>query len=148
MISTLGQVLVLISLLACAVGIPAGYLSGVRRSTAGLRLARRMAWVYFGAMALATLAMEYALVTRDFSVSYVAMVGSKATPLHITIVSLWSSLEGSILFWGFILGCFILAVAVLQKRGHEDYLAYTLGTLFVIAAFFSFLISGVANPFD
>ncbi|MCP4204540.1 MAG: heme lyase CcmF/NrfE family subunit [bacterium] len=147
MISTLGQILVLISLLACAVGIPAGYLAGARRSAEGLRLVRRLAWVYFGAMMLATLAMEYALVTHDFSVSYVAQVGSRATPLHITIVSLWSSLEGSILFWGFVLGCFIVAVAVLQKRGHEDYLAYTLATLFVIGAFFSFLISGVANPF-
>jgi cytochrome c-type biogenesis protein CcmF len=98
-------------------------------------------------MTLATLAMEYALVTHDFSVAYVAQVGSLATPLHIAIVSLWSSLEGSILFWGFILGCFTVAVAVLQKRGHEDYLAYTLATLFVIGAFFSFLISGVANPF-
>ncbi len=148
MISTLGQILVLISLLACAVGIPAGYLSGARRSAEGLRLVRRLAWVYFAAMALATLVMEYALVTHDFSVSYVAQVGSLATPLYITIVSLWSSLEGSILFWGFILGCFTVAVAVLQKRGHEDYLAYTLATLFVIGAFFSFLISGVANPFS
>lgn len=147
MISTLGQILVLISLLACAVGIPAGYLSGYRRSERGLTLARRMAWVYFGAIAAATLLMEYALVVHDFSVSYVAQVGSRATPLHITIVSLWSSLEGSILFWAFVMGGFTLAVAVLQKRGHEDYLAYTLATLFVIGAFFSFLISGVANPF-
>ncbi|MFQ5526287.1 MAG: heme lyase CcmF/NrfE family subunit [Thermoanaerobaculia bacterium] len=147
MISTLGQILVLVSLLACAIGIPAGYLSGARRSARGLVLARRMAWVYFGSMALATLAMEYALVTHDFSVSYVAQVGSKATPLHITIVSLWSSLEGSILFWAFVMGLFTVAVAVLQKRGHEDYLAYTLATMFVIGAFFSFLVSGVANPF-
>ncbi len=147
MISTLGQALVLISLLACAVGIPAGYIAGARRSTAGLVLVRRMAWLYCGSIALATLLMEYALVTHDFSVSSVAQVGSRATPLHITIVSLWSSLEGSILFWAFVMGCFTLAVAVFQKRGHEDYLAYTLATLFVVGAFFSFLISGVANPF-
>ena len=141
MISTLGQILVLLSLLICAAGAPLGFIAGARRSAAGLVLARRLAIAYGALMLLATLAMEYALLTRDFSVSYVAQVGSHATPTHITIVSLWSSLEGSILFWGLILGAFTAAVAVLQRRGHEDYLAYTLGTLFAVGIFFTYLIS-------
>lgn len=147
MISTLGQILVLLSLLICAAGAPLGFIAGARRSAAGLVLARRLAIAYGVLMLLATLAMEYALLARDFSVSYVAQVGSHATPTHITIVSLWSSLEGSILFWGLILGAFTAAVAVLQRRGHEDYLAYTLGTLFAVGIFFTYLISGPANPF-
>ena len=56
----------------------------------------------------ANLTMVYALVTHDFSVKYVAQVGSRATPLVFTIVSLWSALEGSILFWGAILGIYVL----------------------------------------
>ena len=36
-------------------------------------------------MLAANVLMEYALVTHDFSVSYVAQVGSRATPWHITI---------------------------------------------------------------
>jgi cytochrome c-type biogenesis protein CcmF len=147
MISTLGQGLVLLALLCCAVGIPVGFAAGARRSTVGLAWSRRLALAFAVAMTLATLTMEYALITHDFSVSYVAHVGSRATPLVITIVSLWSSLEGSILFWGFVLGLFTAAVAYLQRRGHEDYLAYTLGTLFAIGLFFSFLIAGPANPF-
>jgi cytochrome c-type biogenesis protein CcmF len=147
MISSLGQGLVLIALLVCAVGVPVAFSAGARRSATGLAWSRRLALSFSAAMVLATLAMEYALVTHDFSVSYVAHVGSRATPLHISIVSLWSSLEGSILFWGFILGIFTAAVAYLQRRGHEDYLAYTLGTLFTVGLFFSFLIAGPANPF-
>ncbi len=146
-VSYLGQGLVLAALLVCVIGVPVGYLAGARRSLEGLALARRLAWLYFGAMTAATLVMEYALLRHDFSVSYVANVGSRATPPWISIVSLWSSLEGSILFWGFVLAAFTLAVAVLQRRGHEDYLAYTLATLFVIGVFFTFLISGPANPF-
>ncbi len=147
MISALGQILVLLALLTCAAGAPIAYMAGARRSPQGLLLSRRLAFAFAGFMLLATLAMEYALVTRDFSVSYVASVGSRATPLHITIVSLWSSLEGSILFWGLVLGGFTAAVAMLQRRGHLDYLGYTLGTLFAIGLFFSFLIAGPANPF-
>jgi cytochrome c-type biogenesis protein CcmF len=91
--------------------------------------------------------MEWALVRHDFSVSYVAQVGSTTTPLHITLVSLWSSLEGSILFWGGVLGLYTIGVAYLQRRGHEDYLAYTLATVLAVGVFFCFLLAGPANPF-
>ncbi len=36
---------------------------------------------------------------------------------------------------------------MLQRRGHEDYLAYTLATMMAVGLFFSFLIAGPANPF-
>ena len=147
MTSQLGSAAVLLALLTCAIGAPLGFFAGASRSSAGLQWTRRMALAFGLFMVLANLIMEYALITRDFSVSYVASVGSLATPLHITIVSLWSSLEGSILFWGLVLGLFTAGVTVLQRRGHEDYLAYTLGTLFAIGLFFSFLIAGPANPF-
>jgi cytochrome c-type biogenesis protein CcmF len=143
----IGQTLILLSLLVCAVGAPIGFAAGYQRSERGLAWTRRLALLFAGLMGLATLVMEIALIRHDFSVSYVASVGSRATPLHITIVSLWSSLEGSILFWGFVLGMFTAAVAYLQRRGHEDYLAYTLGTLFSVGLFFSFLIAGPADPF-
>ncbi len=147
MTGQLGLGLVLLALLACAVGAPVAFAAGAARSATGLAWSRRLALAFAASMLLANLVMEYALLTRDFSVSYVAQVGSHATPLHITIVSLWSSLEGSILFWGLVLGGFTAAVAILQRRGHEDYLAYTLGTLFLVGLFFGFLIAGPANPF-
>jgi cytochrome c-type biogenesis protein CcmF len=145
--STLGQLCVLASLLVCAVGAPVAFAAGASRSARGLQWSRRLALAFAGCMLAANLVMEYALITNDFSVYYVSQVGSLATPLHITIVSLWSSLEGSILFWGFVLGAFTAALVVLQRRGHEDYLAYTIGTLLTTGLFFSFLIAGPANPF-
>ena len=147
MISNLGLGLVLLALLICALGVPVAFAAGVRRSQRGLEMSRRLAYVFGATMLLANVVMEYALIARDFSVSYVAQVGSHATPLHITIVSLWSSLEGSILFWGLVLAGFTAAFAYLERRGHEHYMAYSLGTLFAIGLFFSYLIAGPANPF-
>jgi len=147
MVSSLGQGLVLLGLFACAVGVPVGYYAGAARSLQALAWTRRLTFVFALAMTVATALMVWALVAHDFSVSYVAQVGSLATPTHITVVSLWSSLEGSILFWGFILGGFAAAVAALQKSGHEDYLGYTLATVLVVGTFFCFLIAGPANPF-
>ena len=147
MLSTLGQGCVLLGLLICCVGAPAGFAAGKLRSAAGLVLVRRLAIAFALSMIAASGVMWYALITHDFSVSYVAQVGSLSTPLHITIVSIWSSLEGSILFWGLVLGLYIGAVAVLQRRGHEDYLAYTLATMMCVGIYFCFLIAGPANPF-
>ncbi len=147
MLSTLGQALVLVALACCAFGAPLGFAAGLRRSPRGLVWMRRLALVFGAALTLATMVMWYALLSHDFSVSYVAQVGSRATPPDITIYSLWSSLEGSILFWGFVLGLFTAALAVLQRRGHEDYLAYTLAVVFCVGGFFTYMIAGPANPF-
>ena len=147
MTSQIGQGLVLLALLACALGAPIGFVAGATRSAVGLLWTRRLALAFAAAMLVANVLMEVALLKHDFSVSYVAHVGSLATPWHITLVSLWSSLDGSILFWGLILGLYTAGVAILQRRGHSDYLAYTLATLLSVGLFFSLLIAGPANPF-
>ena len=91
--------------------------------------------------------MEYALITNDFSVSYVAKVGSTTTPLWVTIVSLWSSLEGSILLWAFVLNGYIAAFAWATKGKICRTLVLCLGCLIRALLFFSFLVAGVADPF-
>jgi cytochrome c biogenesis factor len=89
---------------------------GVRRREAGLvRSARAAAYTCFGLLTVANLAMIYGLVTHDFSIGYVAQVGSRATPVFFTVISLWSALEGSILFWGWVLA-FYAALAMWLTR--------------------------------
>ena len=145
--AALGRILILGSLLAAAAGAFLGFASARSRSFDGLRWARRMAYVYAALIMGATLLMEYALLTHDFSVAYVAQVGSRAVPAWVTIVSLWSSLEGSLLFWGFVLGAYV-ALAVYFIRGqYLEYQPAAIGIWLSCAAFFSFLLAGPANPF-
>jgi cytochrome c-type biogenesis protein CcmF len=147
MTATLGRFLVLASLLISTVGAMVAYAAGRGRSEQGLRLARRFAYAYGLLMIAATLVMEYALLTHDFTVGYVAQVGSRTVPTWVTIVSLWSSLEGSILFWGLILGLYIAGATWFTRSEHADYMGYAIGTWLGCATFFSFLIAGPANPF-
>jgi cytochrome c-type biogenesis protein CcmF len=145
--STLGYSAVL-GALACAIfGAVVGIGSGIARRDSGLPWVRRAAIGFFGFMLLANLIMVYALLTHDFSVQYVAHVGSRATPTVYTVVSLWSALEGSILFWGIILGSYVLAFALTQKDAHTRYMSLALGTMLGVGVFFAFLIAGPANPF-
>ena len=82
---------------------------GARPSASGAAWTRRLAYAFAGLMAAANALMVYALLTHDFTVSYVAQVGRGRCPTWVSFVSLWSSLEGSILFWGLVLGAYIAA---------------------------------------
>ena len=147
MIASLGRILILASLLAAAAGSLIGFYAGRTRSAEGLTWARRFAWLYATLIMGATGVMVYALLVHDFSVGYVAQVGSRLIPTWVTIVSLWSSLEGSILFWGFVLGAYIAAATFFTRGQYAEYQPDAIGVWLACAAFFSFLIAGPANPF-
>ncbi|HEY0142927.1 MAG TPA: heme lyase CcmF/NrfE family subunit [Thermoanaerobaculia bacterium] len=147
MIPSLGRILILASLFAAAAGAILGFVSGRTRSLDGLKWARRFAYAYSALIIAAALLMEYALLRHDFSVSYVAQVGSLSVPTWVTIVSLWSSLEGSILFWGFVLGVYVLAATLFTRNRYTEYQPYAIGVWLATAAFFSFLLAAPANPF-
>src|SRR6266478_6005566 len=147
MVPILGRTLILLALLAASAGSIVGFATGARPNAAGWKWARRLAYAFAAFMALANLTMEYALLTHDFSVSYVAHVGSRAVPTWVSIVSLWSSLEGSILFWGLVMGVYV-AVATWRKADeHPEYMPYAVGVWLACGAFFSFLLAGPAQPF-
>ncbi len=145
--ATLGRILILGSLLSAAAGALLGFAAGRTRSMDGLKWARRFAYLYAALIIGATLLMEYALLTHDFSVGYVAQVGSRAVPVWVTIVSLWSSLEGSILFWGCVLGSYIALATFFTRDRYVEYQPDAIGVWLSCAAFFSFLLAGPANPF-
>ena len=147
MISILGRVLVLISLAACGIGAVSGIAGGVKRSADAWKWSRYSAYAAFIAITGAILLMEYALIFDDFSVSYVAKVGSTTTPLWVSIVSLWSSLEGSILLWAFVLNGYIATFAYITNNKYKEYSSYALGIACGIGVFFSFLVAGIADPF-
>ncbi|MFP2957888.1 heme lyase CcmF/NrfE family subunit [Myxococcus sp. 1LA] len=141
-----GYGLVLGGLAFAAFGALVGLVSGLRRSDAGFPWVMRAVWGFAACMIGSNLVMVHALVTHDFSVRYVAQVGSRATPLAYTVVSLWSALEGSILFWGFIMGGYIAAFAYIHRKEHARYMQLALGTMLAVGVFFAFLIAGPANP--
>jgi cytochrome c-type biogenesis protein CcmF len=91
--------------------------------------------------------MVRALLAHDYSVKYVALVGSNSTPTVYTLVSLWSALEGSILFWGAILGVYVAAFAWVNRHRDAKFVALCLSVMLLVGCFFGFLIAGPANPF-
>src|SRR4051794_29786625 len=120
--STLGYGLILFGL-ACAVfGAVAGLYTGLTRPESAPPRIQRAVYGFSASMLASNLVMVAALLNHDYSVKYVAQVGSNSTPTIFTIVSLWSALEGSILFWGAILGVYLFAFAWTYRKEHGRYM--------------------------
>ena len=134
----------------------AGALAGVGVAVLGL-LGRRRGWwrdsaMLVGLMAAAAggafLVMERALITRDFTVSFVAQHGSSRTPAVFNVATLWSALEGSILLWTLVLCGYVVAVVIkFRDRRDDPMMAWVMLTLFVVCGFFFLLMVGPARPF-
>jgi cytochrome c-type biogenesis protein CcmF len=147
MIGALGSSALIVALCIAAAGACLA-VAGARAARQDLvRGAYAAVYTNFALLTIANVAMVYALVTHDFSVSYVAQVGSRSTPLLYTVISLWGALEGSILFWGWVLAGYG-ALVVHQHRARPGALVpYAAATLLGVAVFFSILLVGPANPF-
>ena len=113
-----------------------------------LRMSRTYAFMILGAALLSFFAMERALITRDFSLEFVATNGSSKTPALYNVATLWSALEGSILLWTLILAGYCVAVVLkFRKRLTDPLVGWAMLTMFVVALFFFGLMLGPANPF-
>jgi cytochrome c-type biogenesis protein CcmF len=145
--SALGYVAVYAALLLSLLGGVVAFSALGPGRAARARLARRAAYGVFVAASVAVATMVYALVTHDFSVGYVAQVGSRSTPLFYTVISLWSSLDGSILFWGWLLAGYTVAVVHIYRNRYRELMPAVTGTLLAVNVFFWLLLAWPANPF-
>lgn len=144
-LSWLGHVAVATAALACLVGL----------LNQGLALARRRhlhaTWVA-GVVLIATVAsvavMQFALVTHNFSLSYVAENNATFTPLIYSITGMWSALEGSILLWTLmVVGLLYVVARRYRSLADDDVVRWATLVFFGVALFFTGLMVGPADPF-
>jgi len=147
MLSMIGSISVIVALLAAIVVTVSGIVGGFRRNQTLIDVARWGSYLMFAAMTVAFVTMEIALLTHDFSVEYVSRVGSRETPAYYTAISLWSSLDGSILFWGWILAAYAALVAYVQRDSRSRLTPFASGVMGFVAIFFLGLLVGPASPF-
>jgi cytochrome c-type biogenesis protein CcmF len=108
-----------------------------------------MVFVVFAAALLAVVVMEWALLSHDYSLRYVAENNARATPLLFTITGLWAALEGSILLWVFILGGYLVfMVRRFRDRASDPLVAWATIVGLAVALFFFALMLVEAKPFD
>ena len=96
---------------------------------------------------VAIAALEYGLVTHDFSLSVVAEHTSRKLPLIYTITSLWASQEGSLLLWLLVLtGAATIALRQNLHRNRE-LMPWVAAVMGAITVFFAGMATFVSSPF-
>jgi cytochrome c-type biogenesis protein CcmF len=132
----------------------AGY--GVGASLYGARSGRRP-WVDSGRRAVYALAavltvafvvLEAAFLRSDFSFAVVASHSSTTTPTFYKAAAMWSSQEGSLLLWVWLLSLWSSLVLFLTRRRLRQVAPYATAVLLGFAAFFAALVVFFANPFS
>ncbi len=138
----------MLGLVASTFGLIAA-VSGTRQGDAKvMRMVPRFAWLTLIASTAAFAVMEWALITRDYSLAYVQKVGSNSTPALYNFTAIWSALEGSILLWVLVLTGLTVGVAVKYRHKMNDQMVgWAMATMFVVSIFFFALTLGPANPF-
>src|SRR5690554_65556 len=141
-----GSAAVFIALALALYGLVAGLL-GVHRQDARMQTSARFSAVaVFVAMTVAVIVMQVALLTDDFSVSYVAKTSRIASPVWVKVVTMWAALEGSILLWGWLLTGYTALLAVVAPN--TTLRPWALVIMQGIQIFFIGVTSIVANPFS
>ena len=116
-----------------------------------LASSRNAVLAHFCLVTLAILLLEYALITSDFSLRYVANNSTRGSLTRYKIAGLWGSLEGSILLWEWLQSLFAaLVVARYSDRGpsgHRPLMPYVTAVLQGISVFFLCLMAFGPNPF-
>jgi cytochrome c-type biogenesis protein CcmF len=119
----------------------------VARDPALAGMARYSAFVTFGLVLIAYLALTMAYIGSDFSVANVAMNSHSTKPLIYKISGVWSNHEGSMLLWVMILVLFAALVALRGGGMPERLLASVLSVQGAIACAFLLFIILTSNPF-
>lgn len=99
------------------------------------------------AAAVAVGLMEWALLSHDFSVAFVAETGSRDLPLYYTITALWAGAGGSLILWLFVLATFTAAAARWRAAPRPASHAVTMAVLTGLVAVFALLTQLGAEPF-
>ncbi len=122
-------------------------MAGLRRDRRVMRSVRNAFAAGFVAALVAIAALEYGLVTDDYSLSVVVQHTSRNLPLIYKMTSLWASQEGSLLLWLTVLSGAAVAVMYQNRHRNRELVPWVAAVLGGIAVFFAFLAAFVSSPF-
>lgn len=146
MTSAAGTLAVLAGLAASTTAAVLWMAAAVSRTR--MAAARMASYLTAAAAVAACVVLEFALLTDDFSVHFVAENGGRSVPTYFTVTSLWSALDGSLLLWLLVLSAAGAVLAAQRQARGVDERAWAMATVSVVAVFFFALTYFAANPFE
>src|SRR5690349_2517102 len=144
----LGRACLLLALAVCVYGAGAslyGDRSG-RRDFA--ESGRRAMYALAGILTVAIAVLEIAFLRNDFAFNTVADTSSRTTPAAYRAAAVWSSQEGSLLLWAWLLSLWSSLALVMLRGRLREIASYATAILLGLGGFFISLMIFYANPFQ
>jgi cytochrome c-type biogenesis protein CcmF len=145
--ASLGSFLLLATFVVCSYAAVVSVVGARRRSTRLIESGTGAFHLITALMTVASAVMVNAFLTNDFSIKYVAHYSDRVQPLFYKITSYWGGLDGSIMFWVFLLSIFGSLAVYINRERHRELIPYVVATVSVVQMFFLFLMVVHKNPF-
>jgi cytochrome c-type biogenesis protein CcmF len=146
-VTTLGSVALYVAFGLAVYATGAAVLAGRRRDRRLMQSAANAVLAAFATVLVAVFALEYALVTHDFSIAVVVDHTTRQLPFFYLLTALWASQPGSLLLWLTVL-CGAASLVILQnRRRNRELLPWVTAVLGAVMVFFSAMAAFVSSPF-
>jgi len=142
-----GELALWVGLLMAAWATTVSFAGGVLRRDDLIASGRRAIYATFAMVLTASIGLWTALLSRDFSLEYVAGHISANMPNVYIFTAFWSGQAGSMLFWALILSLYSAIAVYSNRERNRTLLPYAAGTLGAILLFFLATTCFKANPF-
>ncbi|MSO62951.1 MAG: heme lyase CcmF/NrfE family subunit [Acidobacteria bacterium] len=145
--ASLGALILLLTFVTAAYAVAASVAGARRRNT---RLIESGIGAFYTVAALMTVAsglIIHAFVAGDYSIRYVQRYSDSVQPIFYKITSYWGGLDGSVMFWVFLLSIFGSVAVKVNRDSHRELIPYVVAVIASVEMFFLFLMIIHNNPF-
>jgi cytochrome c-type biogenesis protein CcmF len=143
---TVGAACLVLALLVAVYGVVAA-LAGTRGERRFTDSARRAVYAFAALLTICIVVIEAAFARTDLSLKVVADHSSTTTPGFYKLTAMWSSQEGSLLLWAWVLSLTSSAVLFATRNKHRELAPWATAVLMGLGAFFAGLMLFDADPF-
>ena len=145
--ASLGALLLLLAFVTAAYTVAAAVAGARRRNTRLIESAIGAFYTVAAIMTVASGVIIYAFVAGDYSIRYVRRYSDSVQPLFYKITSYWGGLDGSVMFWVFLLSLFGTVAVKVNRERHRELIPYVVAVIASVEMFFLFLMVIHNNPF-
>src|SRR5438876_784868 len=145
--ASLGTFLLLATFVVCSYAAVVSVAGARRRAYRLIESGVGAFYLVAALMTVASAVIVNAFLTDDFSIKYVAHYSDSVQPLFYKITSYWGGLDGSIMFWVFLLAVFGSIAVHVNRERHRELIPYVVAVISTVQMFFLFVMVVHKNPF-
>src|SRR6202034_3714213 len=142
-----GRLCLILALAVCVYGIGASVYGARSGAEEWSRAGRRSIYTLAAILTFAFAILEIAFLRSDFAFNTVADTSSRTTPAFYRAAAVWSSQEGSLLLWAWLMSMWSSLALFLTRKRLRDVAAYATAIMLGFGGFFVALMVFYATPF-